>query len=136
MAHCNHDERLFQRIWHDECPTCTERAEGLPASINQLDDVNRIRAWHYMRARKWSTGRVEPWAEPLSDNDAKLLNCLYEIAVFFERAGFNPVEIEERMTETYDDNVRRARSQGLDTGLRLSTEGSLFSITGLYAGDH
>lgn len=102
MGHMNHS-RSTQTIWHDACLECTERADRLPHSLGDLDDRNRIKAWHFMRAYRWSGGAVTADADPISQSDRLLFDCLYAIGVFIERAGFSPGEVEDRMIANYDE---------------------------------
>jgi hypothetical protein len=113
MAHMNHS-RSNQIIWHDQCEECTERASNLPNSLGDLDTINGIKAWHYMRARRWSGGQWTADADQPSANDLKLYDCLYAIGVFLERAGISPFEVEERMRMEYDAGMSRL---GMDRSL-------------------
>lgn len=107
-SHIRHDENT-QTIWYDGCPECDARAAGLPATLHELDDRNRIRAWHYMRAWSWTGGR---WSAPRpSLNDQHLFATLYSIGVFLERGGIGPAEFERRLIETYDELVARLGSR-------------------------
>lgn len=131
MTHTRHDENT-QTIWYDGCPECDKRAAQLPASLHELDDRNRVRAWHYMRAWSWTGGH---WSAPApSDNDQRLFAALYSLAVFLERAGISPAEFENRMIQHHDNLVARTglsiepitgRLNGIDiTGIAVPLEAS------------
>jgi hypothetical protein len=131
MAHVNHS-RSNQIIWHDGCPECDERAASLPDSISSLDDANRVKAWHFMRAWKWSGGQWTADADQPSNNDRKLYECLYAIGVMLERAGISPVELESRLVTAHDVNVLRSGMGG-----RLMTPALIgINITGIYVSEH
>lgn len=124
MSHANHT-LSSQTIWHDNCPECTERAARLPSSLGDLDGRNRIRAWHYMRAYRWSGGNWR--TDPPSVNDRKLFDCLYTIAVFMERAGIRPDDVEWRMIEEHDRLVAQ-----VGMGEPIGHELNGIDITGIF----
>lgn len=104
-------------FWYDSCLECNERADSLPDSINKLDDVRRIRAWQIMRAVRWVGGHPNlPKPTSLSQNDRALINCLYTIAVFMERMGFPPGDIEDMAIRRLKDLAERAAAMGMDMG--------------------
>ena len=98
MSHVYHeglpgyDERS---IWHDGCPECEQRAAAGFPSVHELDHGNRLRAWRLMRATKWSGG--EGADHDVSICDHRLANALYSVAVFLERCGIKPDEVEDRL---------------------------------------
>lgn len=84
-----------EQILHDGCPECEDRAAMGVDALGHLDDFARIRAWRLMRAEKWSGG--ESVGYPVSVLDWTLANTLYAVAVFMERCGIKPDEIEARL---------------------------------------
>lgn len=82
-------------VLHDGCAECEARAAAPLDGLMALDHVNRAQLWRDMRAHKWSGGAGLD--RNLSDADAQMLTALYRIAVFLERAGIGPDEVERRM---------------------------------------
>jgi hypothetical protein len=79
-------------IWHDGCPECEDRAADPLDGLSSLGYRNARQAWADMLAAKWSSG--EGLSRNVSVCDTRLLNALYAIAVFLERAtGGNPHDV-------------------------------------------
>lgn len=127
MSHSYH-RPSNQTIYHDECPECIDRA-GRLSGINELDGRNRVKAWHYMRAWSWSGGQWTRDADEPTQLDRQLFTRLYTIAVFLQRAGIQPDEVERRMIEQHDRDVARA---GLESLEPIGPELRGINITGIF----
>lgn len=90
-----------RNVLHDGCEECEQRAadplgQGLPA----LDHKNRLKLWHDLRAYRF--GSVDQDGRNISRCDLRLIDCMYSIACFLERAGIDAAEVEDRMRDEND----------------------------------
>lgn len=103
MSHSYHpsldgyDER---NVLHDGCPECDRRAADPLRGVLELDEFNRLKLWRDMRRAKF--GESEPLGRNTSRNDWELIDALYLIAVFMERAGLTASAIEGGLAKGAD----------------------------------
>lgn len=68
-----------EATWQAGCPVCEERGNDLPHSLGMLDRDHFQRAW--WRMLRWNQDEA-----PVVDGpEAKLMRCLYDLAVVLER---------------------------------------------------
>lgn len=96
-----YDER---NVLHDGCEECEERSQHGLDGLLALDAANQSTLWRYMRAQEWADG--EGLAHQPSGCDSRMMRLLYLVAVFLERAGIRPDEVQQRM----DDEHERLRA--------------------------
>lgn len=85
-------------VLHDGCDECEARAMNpMGVGIPHLDHNNRLKLWRDMIGYHFTADRDQ---RQFSACDRTLMDAMYLIAVFMQRAGFQPDEIEKRMAET------------------------------------
>lgn len=85
MIHVPHEELPgydARQIWHDGCPECEVRGEGVPATLTLLDNERFALAWK--RAVDWMTSED---IGPVARAEVRLLQHFYYTQLLLQRAG-------------------------------------------------
>lgn len=114
MSHVYHDALPGfdpRNILHDGCPECEARAaDPLRVGLPGLDENNRLMIWQRMRVFQFADSGhtlANEVGDFMSDCDRKLTQALYYVAIFMQRAGISPEEIETRLIGQRKDLLTR-----------------------------
>lgn len=91
-------------VLHDGCDECQRRASDPARGYLELDASNQLQLWQDMKRVRFGK-QSGPVGRDLSDHDGSMMDHLYLLAVFLERVGLRPDDIENRLKQRVAQDV-------------------------------